>query len=39
MTRLNPNNIAWFLLGDLLRLSPWSGGLGDENAKCHIFLP
>ena len=22
------NNVAWFLMGDLLRLSPWSGGLG-----------
>ena len=26
--RPNLNNIAWFLMGDLLRLSPWSGGLG-----------
>ena len=24
--RPDPNNIAWFLMGDLLRLSPWSGG-------------
>ena len=27
-TQPNPNNVAWFLMGDLLRLSPWSGGLG-----------
>ena len=26
--RPDPNNIAWFLMGDLLRLSPWSEGLG-----------
>ena len=25
---IHPNNIAWFLMGDLLRLSPWSGDLG-----------
>ena len=25
--RLDPNNIAWFLMGDLSRLSPWSEGL------------
>ena len=28
--RPDPNNIAWFLMGDLLRLSPWSGGLGRQ---------
>ena len=22
------NNIAWFLMGDFLRLSIWNGGLG-----------
>ena len=22
------NNVTWFLMGDFLRLSPWSGGLG-----------
>ena len=26
--RLDPNNVAWFLMRDLLRLSSWSGGLG-----------
>ena len=26
MTRPDSNNIAWFLMGDLLRLSLWSGG-------------
>ena len=25
-TRPDLNNVAWFLMGDLLRLSPWSGG-------------
>ena len=29
-TRPDSNNIAWFLMGDLLRLSPWSWGLGRE---------
>ena len=24
----DPNNFVWFLMGDLLRLSLWSGGLG-----------
>ena len=24
------NNVAWFLIGDFLRLSPWSRGLGQE---------
>ena len=28
--RPDPNNIVWFLMGDLLRLSPWSGGLGRK---------
>ena len=26
-TRSDPNNVAWFLMGDFLRFSPWSGGL------------
>ena len=26
MTRPDPNNVAWFLMGDFLRLSLWSGG-------------
>ena len=25
---LTRNNVAWFLMGDFLKLSPWSGGLG-----------
>ena len=25
---LTRNNITWFLMGDFMRLSPWSGGLG-----------
>ena len=29
------NNVAWFLMGDFLRLSPWSGGLG-ENILAHF---
>ena len=28
-TQPDQNNIAWFLMGDLLRLSPWSRGLGQ----------
>ena len=27
-TQPDPNNVVWFLMGDLLRLIPWSGGLG-----------
>ena len=27
---LTRNNVAWFLMGDFLRLSPWSGGLGRQ---------
>ena len=30
MTRLNSNNVAWFLIGDFLRLSPWSEDLGQQ---------
>ena len=26
--RPDSNNIVWFLMGDLLRLSPWNGSLG-----------
>ena len=33
--RLNLNNIAWFLMGDLLRLSPWSEGLGRQARLAH----
>ena len=29
MTRPYSNNVAWFLMRDLLRLSPWSGGLSQ----------
>ena len=25
---LTQNDVVWFLMGDFLRLSPWSGGLG-----------
>ena len=25
-TRPDSNNVAWFLMGDFLRFSPWSGG-------------
>ena len=28
MTRPDSNNVVWFLMGDFLRLSPWSEGLG-----------
>ena len=28
MTQLDSNNVAWFLMGDFLRLSSWSGDLG-----------
>ena len=24
------NNVAWFLMGDFFRLSPWRGGLGRQ---------
>ena len=27
---LTRNNVAWFLMGDFLRLSPWNGGLGRQ---------
>ena len=30
MTRSDPNNVTWFLMGDFLRLSPWSKGLGRQ---------
>ena len=34
----DPNNVAWFLMGDFLRFSPWSGGLGRQIQKKKIFL-
>ena len=30
-----PNNVAWFLMGDFLRLSPWSGGLTHFVTHCE----
>ena len=27
------NNVAWFLMGDFLRLSPWSGEREREKKK------
>ena len=37
MTRLDSNNVLWFLMGDLLRFSPWSGGLGRQaQAGAHM---
>ena len=35
-TQPNPNNVAWFLMGDFLRLSAWSGGLG-AGCKNHFW--
>ena len=32
-TQLDPNNVAWFLMGDFLRLSPQSGGLGQQDVE------
>ena len=28
------NNVAWFLMGDFLRLNPWNRGLGPQ-AHCE----
>ena len=36
------NDVAWFLMGDFLRLSPWSRGLGllaqavKKNLACFV---
>ena len=36
----DPNNVAWFLMGDFLRLSRWSRGLGRQaQAEALIDKP
>ena len=34
----NLNNVVWFLMGDFLRLSPWSGGLGRRDVENTAFV-
>ena len=31
------NNVEWFLMGDFLWFSPWSGSLG-ENFNTHVCV-
>ena len=31
------NNVEWFLMGDFLWFSPWSGSLG-ENLNTHVCV-
>ena len=34
--RVGKECIAWFLMGDLLRFSPWNGGLGRQALFLYI---
>ena len=35
---LDSNNVAWFLMGDFLRLNPWNEGLGRQaQAVLHKY--
>ena len=37
MIRPDLNNVAWFLMGDFFRLSPWSKGLGRQ-AQVEVLM-